>query len=101
MGALSLEGHHRWVLSYGEERLRSSRSCGYVNVTVGLELLRIVMQEYVLYDPVFSDLSPRHVRSVLQLPQQGHLGSLMIHHGRQGGHLPRLILPDHDSDLLG
>jgi hypothetical protein len=67
---------------------------------MGLNIFRIIVYEYILDDSVFSDLSPGHISSVLKLPQQGKLRSLVIHHRRKSSDLARLILHKESPYIL-
>ena len=57
-----------------------------------LELSGVIVKEYVLSNPVLSDLPPSQLVLLLQSPVLGYLRHLLVHHWRQGCHLPRLVL---------
>ena len=49
------------------------------------------MKQYVLNDPILSDLSSCHIRSVLKLSKQAYLRGLLSHHGRESCDLACLV----------
>lgn len=65
-----------------------------------LDVLGIVVDQDILNDSILSYLSPSHVGPVLQLPQQGELTCLMIHHRGQSRDLSRLVLLEEGLDVI-